>query len=74
MDRLGLHASETDRQPLVSAGEKPSLPEYVEVLSEHRRSEWAWGHYKDVLVDLLRIQDGKRIMEIGGGRFPSEYL
>jgi len=70
VDRLGLHACETDRQPLVSAGEKPSLPEYVEVLSEHRRSEWAWGHYKDVLADLLRIQDGKRIMEIGGGRFP----
>jgi SAM-dependent methyltransferase len=70
MDKYGLRASETDRRPLVSAAKKPSLTEYIEVLAEHRRSEWAWSHYKDVLVDLLRIRNGRRIMEIGGGRFP----
>src|SRR3981189_3604165 len=67
---LGIRASEMSRQPMVSAGGTAALSGYVEGLSEHRSSEWAWRHYKDVLVDLLRIRDAKRIMEIGGGRFP----
>jgi SAM-dependent methyltransferase len=67
---LGVRASEIGRPPLVSAGDAPSLSDYVEVLSEHRSSQWAWGNYKDVLVDLLRIRDARRMMEIGGGRFP----
>ena len=66
---LGVGASEMRRQPLVGAG-GTSLSEYVAGLSEHRSSEWAWRHYKDVLVDLLRIRDARRIVEIGGGRFP----
>jgi len=67
---LGVPAWETGRQPAVSVGATPSLREYVEMLSEHRSSQWAWRHYKDVLVDLLRIRDARRMMEIGGGRFP----
>ena len=67
---LGIRASETGRQPVVSAGGTAALSGYVEGLSEHRSSEWAWRHYKDVLVDLLRIRDARRIVEIGGGRFP----
>src|ERR1700704_5052793 len=67
---LGVLAPEMGRQPLMSAGGIPPLFEYVEVLSKNRSSRWAWHHYKEVLVDLLRIRDAKRIMEIGGGRFP----
>ena len=67
---FGVRVSEMGRQPLLSAGGTPSMSEYIEILAEHRSSEWAWGHYKDVLADLLRIRDAKRIMEIGGGRFP----
>lgn len=66
---LGVGASEMRRQPLVGAG-GTSLSEYVAGLSEHRSSEWAWRHYKDVLVDLLRMRDARCLMEIGGGRFP----
>jgi|HubBroStandDraft_6_1064221.scaffolds.fasta_scaffold46915_1 hypothetical protein len=68
---FGVRASETGGQALTrAAGTPPLLFQYVEFLSEHRSSLWAWGHYKDVLVDLLRIRDAKRMMEIGGGRFP----
>jgi ubiquinone/menaquinone biosynthesis C-methylase UbiE len=66
----GARASEMRCEPLASAADAPSLSEYVEGLSEHRSSDWAWRHYKEVLVDLLRIRHGKRMMEIGGGRFP----
>jgi ubiquinone/menaquinone biosynthesis C-methylase UbiE len=58
------------RKPADSRSETPSLSKYVQVLAEHRSSEWAWRHYKDVLADLLRIRNAKRIMEIGAGRFP----
>jgi hypothetical protein len=67
---LGVGASETGRRPRASAVDALSLSDYVGVLAEHRSSEWAWRHYKDVLVDLLRIRDARRVMEIGGGRFP----
>jgi hypothetical protein len=63
-------ASEMRCEPLASAADTPSLSGYVEGLSEHRSSDWAWRHYKEVLVDLLRIRHAKRMMEIGGGRFP----
>jgi SAM-dependent methyltransferase len=43
---------------------------YVETLARHRYSAWAWHHYKDVLADLFRIRNAKRVMEIGAGRFP----
>ncbi len=66
---LGLRTSASQR-PVVSAGDAPSLSEYIEIVAAHRSSDWAWGHYKDVLADLLRIRDAKRIMEIGAGRFP----
>ena len=69
MNGLGLRTSES-QQPVVSAVEALPLSEYVEIMAEHRSSEWAWGHYKDVLADLLRIRDAKSIMEIGAGRFP----
>jgi hypothetical protein len=46
------------------------LPEYIEVLAAQRSSYWAWGNYKAVLADLLRIREARRIMEIGAGRFP----
>lgn len=58
------------RKPADSRSETPPLSKYVQVLAEHRSSEWAWRHYKDVLADLLRIRNAKRIMEIGAGRFP----
>jgi len=62
---------EIHRAPLIGGGETPpSLHEYVEILAEHRCSMWAWQHYRDVLVDLLSIRNAKRVMEIGGGRFP----
>lgn len=47
-----------------------ALCDYVEILARHRHSPWAWRHYKDVLADLLRIRNARRIMEIGAGRFP----
>lgn len=46
------------------------LPEYIEVLATQRSSYWAWGNYKVVLADLLRIREARRVMEIGAGRFP----
>jgi 2-polyprenyl-3-methyl-5-hydroxy-6-metoxy-1,4-benzoquinol methylase len=46
------------------------LPEYIEVLAAQRSSYWAWGNYKAVLANLLRIREARRIMEIGAGRFP----
>jgi SAM-dependent methyltransferase len=46
------------------------LCSYVEMLARHRYSPWAWRHYKDVLADLIRIRNAKRVMEIGAGRFP----
>jgi hypothetical protein len=67
---LGLRASKGGPLLLASATDPPSLSEYVEILAEHRLSAWAWGHYKDVLADLLRILNAKRIMEIGAGRSP----
>lgn len=70
LNGFGVRRSEIGRRSPVNAGDARSLSDYVEVLSEQRSSAWAWGHYKDVLVDLLRIRDAKRVMEIGGGRFP----
>jgi len=70
LNLLGLRASKGGPLLLASATDPPSLSEYVEILAEHRLSAWAWGHYKDVLADLLRIRNAKRIMEIGAGRSP----
>jgi SAM-dependent methyltransferase len=70
VNEFGLRASDGGGQLLVGDKGTASLCEYVDVLAKHRSSTWAWGHYKDVLADLLRIRDAKRIMEIGGGRFP----
>lgn len=68
---IGLvRAAGTSQRPLVGVGSAPPLSEYVGSLSQHRSSEWAWRHYKDVILDLLRIRGARRIMEIGGGRFP----
>ncbi|HEV2186794.1 MAG TPA: methyltransferase domain-containing protein [Stellaceae bacterium] len=70
MSRLGLCRSEPSQPPLIETNSTLELPEYIEVLATHRSSRWAWGHYKDVLADLLRIREARRVMEIGAGRFP----
>jgi len=55
-----------DRQ----ATKKARLAEFVAGLSQRRSSDWAWEHYKDTVEDLIKLLDARRVMEIGGGRWP----
>ncbi len=49
------------------------VSEFIDSLSEKRSSEWAWEHYKDTVLGLMTMLDARRVMEIGGGRWPLFY-
>ncbi len=46
------------------------LHAFVAELSANRWSDWAWERYKDTLWRLLALVDARRMLEIGGGRWP----
>ena len=43
---------------------------FIDELKQKRSSDWAWKHYKDTIWKLLTLIKARRMLEIGGGRWP----
>ncbi len=55
-------------------GDRPldldALRSFIDELNQKRRSDWAWKNYKDTLWKLALLIKARRVLEIGGGRWP----
>ncbi len=47
-----------------------ALVSFIDELSQKRSSDWAWKHYKETLWELASLIKARRVLEIGGGRWP----
>jgi SAM-dependent methyltransferase len=47
-----------------------ALTQFLNSVSEHRSSDWAWEHYKGTIQNLISLLNARTILEIGGGRWP----
>ena len=43
---------------------------FIDELHQKRSSDWAWNHYKDTIRELALLIKARRVLEIGGGRWP----
>jgi SAM-dependent methyltransferase len=46
------------------------LLSFVDELHQKRSSTWAWKHYKDTIWKLALLTKARRVLEVGGGRWP----
>jgi len=46
------------------------LLSFIDELKQKRSSDWAWKHYKDTVWKLISLTKARRVLEIGGGRWP----
>ena len=46
------------------------LLSFIDELKQKRSGDWAWKHYKDTVWKLISLIKARRVLEIGGGRWP----
>jgi SAM-dependent methyltransferase len=54
-----------------SAVQHDDLIRHIDQISRHKDRDWAKANFRNVVRELIEINDAKSVLEVGGGRYPA---